>query len=81
MEDGRVLLAGGLDDTLSARKDLEVLTPGGSSQALTEAALGAESIGMAAARLPDGSVLLAGGLDLETGGTVKLSSVVQLLSP
>jgi ABC-type amino acid transport substrate-binding protein len=81
LEDGSVLLAGGLDDTFSARKDLEVLTPGGSSQVLTEATLGIESIGMAAARLPDGSVLLAGGLDLETGGTVKLSSVVQLLSP
>jgi hypothetical protein len=81
LQDGRVLLAGGLDDTLAARKDLEVLTPGGSSQVLTEATLQTESLGMAAALLPDGSVVLAGGLDLEAGGVVKLSSVVQLLSP
>jgi hypothetical protein len=81
LEDGRVLLAGGLDRNLAARKDLEVLTPGGTSQVLTEATLAAESIGMAAALLPDGSVLLAGGLDLEAGGTVELSSTVQLLSP
>lgn len=81
LEDGTVLVAGGLDDTLSARKDLEVLTPGGSSQVLSDAALTGESLGMASALLPDGSVLLAGGLDLEAGGTVKLSSTVQLLSP
>jgi hypothetical protein len=81
LEDGTILVAGGLDDTLSPRKDLEVLTPGGSSQVLGDAALTGESLGMAAALLPDGSVLLAGGLDLETGGTVKLSSAVQLLSP
>lgn len=81
LEDGRILFAGGLDDTLSARKDLEVLTPGGGSQVLTGVALATESIGMAAALLPDGSVLLAGGLDLENGGLVKLSSAVQLLSP
>jgi hypothetical protein len=81
LQDGRVLLAGGLDDTLAARKDLEVLTPGGSSQVLTEATLQTESMGMAVALLPDGSVVLAGGLDLEAGGVVKLSSVVQLLSP
>ena len=58
-----------------------MLTPGGSSLVLTEATLTAESLGMAAALLPDGSVLLAGGLDLEAGGTVTLSSTVQLLSP
>jgi hypothetical protein len=81
LEDGTVLVAGGLDDALSPRKDLEVLTPGGSSQVLSDAALAGESLGMAAALLPDGSVLLAGGLDLEAGGTVKLSSTVQLLSP
>ena len=81
LEDGTILVAGGLDDTLSARKDLEVLTPGGSSQVLSDAALTGESLGMAAALVPDGSVLLAGGLDLGAGGTVELSSEVLLLSP
>ena len=81
LEDGTILVAGGLDEALSARKDLEVLTPGGSSVVLTDAALTGESLGIAAALLPDGSVLLAGGLDLEVGGAVKLSSTVQLLSP
>ena len=81
LEDGTILVAGGLDDTLSPRKDLEVLTPGGSSQVLGDAVLAGESLGMAAALLPDGSVLLAGGLDLEAGATVKLSSTVQLFSP
>jgi hypothetical protein len=81
LEDGTILVAGGLDDALSARKDLEVLTPGGSSMVLTDATLTDESLGMAAALVPDGSVLLAGGLDLEAGGAVELSSTVQLLSP
>jgi hypothetical protein len=58
-----------------------VLTPGVGSLVLTDATLPGESLGMAAALVPDGSVLLAGGLDLEAGGTVKLSSTVQLLSP
>jgi len=81
LEDGTILVAGGLDDALSARKDLEVLTPGVGSQVLGDTALTGESLGMAAALAPDGSVLLAGGLDLVPGGAVELSSTVQLLSP
>jgi hypothetical protein len=74
-----VVLAGGLDEEFADQFDLEALTPGGSSLPLEEY-LGTGSVGLAVARLPEGSILFAGGLDFQSG-TAALSGVAQLLSP
>jgi hypothetical protein len=79
LPDDGLLLAGGLDEDFTARKDLGVLAPSGICMVLNET-LSTGSIGLAAAPLPDDSVLLAGGLDIQSG-TATLSGVAQVLSP
>jgi hypothetical protein len=77
--DGRILVAGGLEADLSMAKDLEILPVDGDGELLQDL-LGTGAAGMAAAPLPDGSILLAGGMDV-TRDIPSLSSVIQLLSP
>jgi len=82
MQDGKVLLAGGLDGNLQAVNDLEVVDPQlMNSEALSGLQLDNGPLGIASATLPDGSVLLVGGLGFDQAGTPTASAAVSLLSP
>jgi hypothetical protein len=82
MLDGKILLAGGLDGNLQTGNDLEVVDPQlMTSEALSGLQLDNGPLGIASATLPDGSVLLVGGLDFDQANSPTLSAVVSLLSP
>ncbi|MBW1811134.1 MAG: hypothetical protein JRJ87_23285 [Deltaproteobacteria bacterium] len=82
MQDGKVLLAGGLDGDLQTDNDLELVDPQlMNSEALSGLQLDNGSVGIATALLPDGSILLVGGLDFDQAGAPTPSDVVSLLSP
>jgi hypothetical protein len=84
LEDGRVVLAGGLKAGAGAvfaeTKTVEKWTNLTTTEILPDQTLAVGPIGIAAALAPDGSVLLAGGLSM-TNGTATLVSRAQLLSP
>ncbi|NMB77135.1 MAG: hypothetical protein GYA21_18660 [Myxococcales bacterium] len=79
MDDGTLVLAGGLGTGLQAEKTIEIGTAPQTREVLAEG-LSTGAAGVAAARAHDGSLLLVGGLDPGTPGPV-LSAEGQLLCP
>ncbi len=78
--DARLVLVGGLSDQLNSNRDLELAQLSGGGQVLSETLL-TGAIGVGLARLPDGSLLLVGGLDVAADGVMSLSSAGQVLTP
>lgn len=83
LPDGLVLLAGGITTAFASTSDLEIIdTVNLNNPHVTPTdVLTIGPVGMASARLPDDSVLLVGGFNIGTDGTVILSSDAQLFSP
>jgi len=81
MADGVVLFAGGVDGSFDLRLDMETFNSGDQAPMSLDGTLSTGSVGLATALLPDGSVLLVGGLGLDPGGSLVLSAVAQILSP
>jgi hypothetical protein len=79
LDDGTLALAGGLGEGFRAEKTIEIGSAPQTREVLAEELL-TGSAGIAAARVRDGSWLLAGGLDPGEAGPV-LSAEGQLLSP
>jgi hypothetical protein len=79
LDTNRVLLAGGLVTGDQISDQMDVFTPDGGVETLTDL-LPSGVFGLAAAPLPDGSVLLVGGLEPSSGTAVPYSGV-HLLAP
>lgn len=79
MDDGTLVLAGGLGAELQSENSIEIGTAPQTREVLTER-LSTGAAGVAAARVRDGSLLLVGGLEPGTQGPA-LSAEGQLLCP
>lgn len=71
---------GGLDSSMKSVRDAELVRANSDGQLLSDG-LDTGAVGAAAVSLPDGSVLVLGGLDVDADGTVTLSSAGQILTP
>jgi hypothetical protein len=76
----RLIVAGGLDSQARSNPNLELFSPGQPADLLDDP-LTTGAIGLAMAPLPDGSLLLIGGLDHDGAGQVGLSDQGQILTP
>lgn len=78
--DARLVLVGGLSAQLRSNPDLELAQLSGGGQLLSDP-LQTGAVGVGLAPLPDGSLLLVGGLDVAADGVMSLSAAGQVLTP
>ncbi len=80
--DGRACVAvfGGLDSSMKSVKDVELVRANSDGQLLSDS-LETGAVGTLVTSLPDGSVLVTGGLDVSVDGAISLSSAGQILTP
>ena len=76
----RIVLVGGLNAELESNQTAEILVTGQNGQALTDP-LTIGAVGPAITGLSDGSILMIGGLNVDAGGSLSLSTDGQLLTP
>ncbi len=75
-----LVVFGGLDSFMKSVRDAELIRANSDGQLLPDS-LETGSVGSAVVSLPDGSVLVVGGLDVSAEGAVSLSSEGQILTP
>lgn len=74
LNDGTVLVTGGIDDNLNARDTAEIYNPDTDTFSQTAGNMNSPRVDHSATLLPDGTVLVAGGETSYTGVTTKLNT-------